>query len=1086
MDQKNKSVAGKLELDELALVFFNNIIKHLKATYAFSNVFIIKKTNQTKSSCFFLSHPWDDQINKHLKKVFEASAEDLRMGKKPAIIGAPEFSYLNHTVTGREISTFPIADSDYFLLIVNEKDILLSDTEIDSIEALADSVSEFLKSTRRNKEFESTQNLLLALSEINNEFLAPKSNKRSLFKKILSKMLHITGSEYGFIGEILHRNQLPYLKTYAITDISWDQETQALYKKYEQVGMEFTNLNTLFGHTIKTGETVISNDPANDTKRGGLPKGHPPLNHYLGLPIHDKNNTLVGMLGIANKIGGYSEFEIQLLEPIISLSSTFISSIKAEEAQTQLSNHLSIYKDAIDSHSILAVTDGNGTITYVNERFCDLSKYSSKELVGQNHRIINSGYHPKSYFENLWNTINSGKKWQGEIKNKAKDGSYYWVDTTIVPFMDENNKPYQFISIRNDITQLKEQEQELQNFFRLSVELMCIANFDGYFKKVSKSFVDLLGYSEQEMLEKPYYTFVYPEDLDNTVHELQRIAEGNQSIRFENRYVKKDGSIVRLMWTASHNPEDNLVYATAADITQSEELQNKLIESRIEVEKAKAKDKFLANMSHEIRTPLNAIIGFTDLLSETDLNSTQRNHLEIITSALKNLSVIINDILDISKLESGKLELEKREFNLEQLAKQVIQMHSARAKSKNIKLMLNYDSEIPAYIVGDETRLSQILINLISNAIKFTSEGFVELRIMEKSHTDSRCTLSFSVKDSGIGIDKNKIKKIFERFSQAEDYTTRIYGGTGLGLNIVKSLVELHHGKLDVTSDPGKGSEFTIEITYQLAQPGDDVKSSLKPRISGVQSLQGKRILLVEDNEHNQILAKTFLERREGTVEIAGNGKIALEMLHKNGMYDLILMDIQMPIMDGLQTTKQIRKQLKIDTPIIGCSAHALASERNMCIEMGMNDYITKPYTEAELVNSVANMIETGIGLTVNEDAKVKLATDHFDRIFDAIQHEFGTDAKTQLFNAMVNRVPSDIFQLKSMLDSDDYKPLAELVHNLAGSFGSLRMFEGLELARELENAVKKNNKPSAKRSHSKLNDYLMRFEEYAAQVKNQ
>jgi PAS domain S-box-containing protein len=1083
MGRKIESFAGKLELDEMASVFFNNIIKHLKVTYAFSNVFIIKKTNQTKSSCLFLSHPWDDSINKHLTNVFEASTEGLRMGKKPAIIGAPEYSYLNHTVAGKEIALFPIRDSDYFLLIVNEKDILLSDAEIASIEALSGSVSEFLRSTRQNVEFESNQNLLKALSEINNEFVAPNSNKRSLFKKMLTKMLHITGSEYGFIGEILHRNEQPYLKTYAITDISWDAETQALYKKYEDVGMEFTNLNTLFGHTIKTGEAVVSNDPANDTKRGGLPKGHPPLNHYLGIPIHDKNNILIGMLGIANKVGGYSERDIKFLVPIISLSSAFIASLKAEEAQAHLSNHLNIYKDAIDAHSILAVTDGEGNITYVNQRFCEISKYSADELLGKNHRIVNSAYHPKSFFDDLWRTIKSGKKWQGEIRNKAKDGTLYWVDTTIVPFLDENHKPYQFISIRNDITQLKVQEQELQNFFRLSVELMCIANLDGYFIKVSKSFEELLGYTEKELLQKPFYHFILPEDLENTTFEIQQISLGTKSKNFVNRYVKKNGSIVLLRWTASLNPEGSLIYATASDITQSEELQNRLIESRIEMEKAKAKDDFLANMSHEIRTPLNAIIGFTDLLSETELNTQQRTHIQIITSALKNLSVIINDILDISKLESGKLELEKREFSLENLAKQIIQMHSARAKSKNIKLMLSYDSEIPLLIIGDETRLSQILTNLISNAIKFTPEGFIELRIVEKFRDEKRCTISFSVIDSGIGIEKSKLKKIFERFSQAEDYTTRIYGGTGLGLNIVKSLVELHHGKLDVTSTPGKGSEFIVDLTYVFVNSDDMDKVAVKSKTSVIQSLEGKKILLVEDNEHNQILAKTYIERRNGIVEIAGNGKIALEMLAKNNPYDLILMDIQMPIMDGLQTTTQIRNKLKITTPIIGCSAHALASERNMCLEMGMNDYITKPYSEAELVNSVAYMIENGLGNAPQPTLSSTRGNDQFDSVFDEIAREFGQDAKTKLINLMVERVPGDLIQMEALMESKNYKQFAELIHNLAGSLGSLKMYEGLELAREFENAIKRNNFPLATKAHKRLVTYLERFIQYTNEL---
>ena len=223
-------------------------------------------------------------------------------------------------------------------------------------------------------------------------------------------------------------------------------------------------------------------------------------------------------------------------------------------------------------------------------------------------------------------------------------------------------------------------------------------------------------------------------------------------------------------------------------------------------------------MSHEIRTPLNAIIGFNDLLRKTKLDHEQLGHVEIIGSALKNLSVIINDILDLSKLESGKLELEKRPFRLEELVKQVTQMHLVRAKAKNLKLILSFDSEIPTYVVGDETRISQILINLVSNAIKFTPQGRIEVNATESLRQNGFVTIRFSVKDSGIGIDPAKLQLIFERFTQAENYTTRMYGGTGLGLNIVKSLVDLHRGKLDVQSVPGEGSEFSFEITFPIAE----------------------------------------------------------------------------------------------------------------------------------------------------------------------------------------------------------------------------------------------------------------------------
>ena len=938
-----------------------------------------------------------------------------------------------------------------------------------------------MKNNRSSLQGDSSNQILLeALSEINREFIDPRSNKRSLFRKMLENVLSITRSEYGFIGEIINRDGAPVLKTFAITDISWNEETAALFKKSEEKGMEFSNLNTLFGYSMRTGEVVISNNPSSDPKRGGLPKGHPALKHYMGIPIKDNHNVMTGMLGIANKPGGYDESDLHLLQPMISMSAAFISAIKANEAKEFFSGTLEFYKRAIDSHAIVSVTDVHGIITYVNEKFCELAKYSPSELIGKSHFIINSGYHDKAFFQQLWSTILSGKTWQGEIRNRAKDGSIYWVAASIVPFLNEQNQPFQFVAIRNDITRLKEQERELSNFFRLSVDLLCISSKEGKILKVSESFPEALGMTEEELLKKSFLDLIHPEDRLATIVEMEKLSAGGISVDFENRYRRKDGTYLQLSWKGSMNLEDGLIYGTATDITQKKEIEEKLIRSKIEMEKARAKDIFLANMSHEIRTPLNAIAGFNELLRQTNLDREQQAHIEIIGNALKNLNVIINDILDLSKLESGKLELEKQPFCIEVLVKQVVRMHLARARAKNLKLMLSVDSEIPEYVIGDETRLSQILINLVSNAVKFTSEGGISVEVTELERVGQDVKIRFCVRDSGIGIDSSKLNMVFERFTQAEDYTTRMYGGTGLGLNIVKSLIELHKGELRVESKPGKGSEFTFEVVYPVSEKApaelhDDPENKRMGK-----SLKGIKVLLVEDNEHNQILAKTFLEKEGARVEIASNGQIAIKVLDKN-TFDVVLMDIQMPVMDGLQTTELIRSNLHLKMPVIGCSAHALESEKKRCLEAGMNDYITKPYSKDELISALFRAGIPGSGKEKTEELLPEtLEEDSLPFVFSQWESRYGRNTTELLLNALLNRIPDDIHKIETFLKSGEAGPVNPMAHNLAGSLGGLSLREGMTIARNLEEAAKNLDRDQMLMLANKLLSYLQNIYEEA------
>ena len=919
------------------------------------------------------------------------------------------------------------------------------------------------------------QTLLDALADFNREFNDPKSDKRSLFKKVLNNVLAITKSEYGFIGEIFQRDGNPVLKTFAITDISWDEETAALYKKYEAKGMEFTNLDTLFGYTMKTAKVVISNDPMNDNRRGGLPKGHPALNYYLGIPILDSKNVMVGMMGIANKPGGYSEKDLAFLKPMISMTSAFISLLKANEAKDFFSGSLDLYKKAIDSHAIVSVADVKGNITFVNEKFCELTKYSPAELIGQNHRIINSGFHDASFFKDLWKTIASGKTWSGQIRNRAKDDSIYWVDATIVPFLDEKKKPIQYVAIRTDITKLKEQERELDNFFRLSVDLLCIADLEGNFIKISESFPKALGFTKAEILRTNFMDLIHPDDKESTIKEMEKLALGQVVMNFENRYRRKDGSYILISWKSTVNTEDGLIYATATDITNKREIEEREIKSKIEMEKARAKDTFLANMSHEIRTPLNAIIGFNDLLKGTNLDHEQRGHVEIIGSALKNLNVIINDILDFSKLESGKLDLEKRPFSIEALIKRVVDMHIDRAKSKNIKLLLSYDTDTPRFVVGDETRLSQILINLLSNAVKFTSKGKIEVKVVAVINEEN-ANIQFSVQDTGIGIDSSKLNMVFERFTQAEDYTTRMYGGTGLGLNIVKSLVELQGGELKVKSKLGEGSEFSFEIVYPISDEGPAELELEHNQGQSLKPLDNLKILLVEDNEHNQILAKAYLERNGAIVEIEGNGSLGVKAIEHN-KYDLVLMDIQMPVMDGLEATKIIRNKLKNKIPIIGCSAHALESEKNRCKNSGMDDYITKPYSEFDLIHACSKYATTtSVRNDILSDEQVNLEDDNIELALINLEKKLGRETMEILKNMLIARIPSDLKKINLFFKSDDLRNLEGLAHNLKGSLVALDLNQGANFTTKLEYAIKEKRIEQLDALIADLTAYLERL----------
>jgi signal transduction histidine kinase len=361
------------------------------------------------------------------------------------------------------------------------------------------------------------------------------------------------------------------------------------------------------------------------------------------------------------------------------------------------------------------------------------------------------------------------------------------------------------------------------------------------------------------------------------------------------------------------------------------------------IQTQKFRDQFMANMSHEIRTPMNAIVGLTNLLTKSPLNAQQAKYLEVIKKSGENLLVIINDILDLSKIEAGKMELEQRPFPLRSTLENVRLILNIRAEEKGVFLNEIIDSNLPDYVVGDETRFTQVITNLVGNAIKFTEKGGVTLKAEVMNIDAVNARIKFSVIDTGIGIPQDKLAKIFESFSQASDDTTRKFGGTGLGLTISKQLVELHHSSLEVTSVPDVGSTFYFTVDFKIAEA--PVVKEQASEANGV-DVTNKRILLVEDNMFNQMVAVDSIKEIFPTIEIdvADHGKKALTMVQEN-VYTMVFMDIQLPDMDGFEITREIRKLGFDQLRICAMTASVLKEQVDACFDAGMDDYMMKPFT---------------------------------------------------------------------------------------------------------------------------------------------
>ncbi len=586
---------------------------------------------------------------------------------------------------------------------------------------------------------------------------------------------------------------------------------------------------------------------------------------------------------------------------------------------------------AVFTHSqeSIVITNTNANIVDCNPATGRLTGYSREELIGQNPRIFASGTHTSGFYKHMWDTLAAGHIWQGTFRNLRKNGTPYWIETSISPIKDQSGNIVQYVAVSRDITRKKMQLEAL-------------------------------------------------------------------------RQAKRE--------------------ALAASTAKSE---------------------FVANISHEIRTPMNAILGFTDLCLESNPTPLQRKYLCNVRDSAQNMLSLINEILDFSKIEAGKLVMESIPFDLGKELSSILAMTRQLINTNQVKLQLDYETSFEGWLKGDPLRLRQVLTNLASNAVKFTNKGLIKISVQEICRDGNSVELEFMVCDTGIGMDADKLGTIFRPFSQADTSTTRNFGGTGLGLTISSQLINKMGGNIEVESEPGIGSSFHFRLKFPVIEGNLAEEAQQATNRRSFTQLQDTRVLLVEDNEVNRELATEVLRRHGLIVDTAENGQEALDKLEEQS-YELILMDIQMPVMDGYEATKHIRSKLGlVRLPIIALTASSSSSVREKCIEAGMDDYLSKPIDIHELmemidrfINPVVHKIAAGqpplpFSKTAQEHELPEIPGVDPEKAMQRLS--LGHDAYLQLVKKFAKGHQNDIADLITQLKQDQREEARRTAHTLRG-----------------------------------------------------
>lgn len=575
----------------------------------------------------------------------------------------------------------------------------------------------------------------------------------------------------------------------------------------------------------------------------------------------------------------------------------------------------------------------------------------------------------------------------------------------------------------------------------------------------NQSFCDMSGYTLEDLKGHKTSQFLLFDHDQQMLKDKLKMREEGRSDNYELAVKNKQGEV--RWWFVSgapnYNDRNELIGSIGIhlDITNQKKLENELGKAKLQAEEAsRAKETFLANMSHEIRTPLNAIIGMIRELGREDLTPKQNSYVSHSETAARHLLTIVNNILDMSKIEAGELVIDTKEFSLVSVIGNVISILHNRAHEKNLELKYNISSDIKPALIGDSGRMRQILINLVGNAIKFTDAGKIELLVHVNQTNQYFQQITFEVKDTGIGMSQEFLHKIFNKFSQEEGSAARRFEGTGLGMTITREMIHLMGGSCDIQTEKGKGTNIIFTLTLPI---GDESKLVDKDSYLLDNSLQNLKILLVEDNEMNSFIARQSLQYFGCKVDTASNGKIAIEKL-KTQKPDLILMDIQMPEMDGIEATKYIRNKMGITIPIVALTANAFKRDIDLYLSIGMNDYVTKPFEEGVLFNSIANTLNIKTKLPILSALDEDMNDDN-SYLFDLtnIKNLSRGDQSfvKKMIEIFIEHTPTSIQEIKVAYKQDDFTTISKIAHRMKPSIDNMGIFSLKNPIRELESNAK-------------------------------